>query len=83
GFFHPDNFTFGQPVYLSAIYEKAMAVQGVASVEIKEFKRWTKNAGKEKEEGLLKVSELEIVRLDNDRNFPENGKIDFVMFGGL
>ncbi len=83
GFFHPDNFTFGQPVYLSAIYEKAMTVQGVASVEIKEFKRWTKNANKEKEEGLLKVSELEIVRLDNDRNFPENGKIDFIMFGGL
>jgi len=83
GFFHPDNFTFGQAVYLSAIYEKAMGVQGVASVEIKEFKRWSKNAGTEKEEGLLKVSELEIVRLDNDRNFPENGKIDFIMSGGL
>jgi hypothetical protein len=83
GFFHPDNFTFGQPVYLSSIYERAMMVQGVASVEIKEFKRRAKSAGSEKEDGLLKVSELEIVRLDNDRNFPENGKIDFIMFGGL
>jgi len=33
GFFHPDNFTFGQPVYLSRIYQTAMNVAGVASVE--------------------------------------------------
>ena len=30
GFFHPDQFTFGQPVYLSRIYEAAMAVAGVS-----------------------------------------------------
>ena len=28
GFFHPDNFTFGQPVYLSPIFAAAMAVSG-------------------------------------------------------
>ena len=33
GFFHPDNFSFGAPVYLSAIVARAMQVPGVASVD--------------------------------------------------
>jgi len=28
-------------------------------------------------------AELEIILLDNDPNFPENGKIEFKVFGGL
>lgn len=83
GFFHPDNFTFGQPVYLSALYQRAMEVAGVASVEVKTFQRWGKIAKNEKEDGLLEPAELEIIRLDNDPNFPENGKIEFLMYGGL
>ncbi|PVM82174.1 putative baseplate assembly protein [Caulobacter endophyticus] len=39
GVFNPDNFTFGQPVYLSAIYAAAQAVDGVASVEVTRFQR--------------------------------------------
>lgn len=83
GFFHPDNFTFGQPVYLSALYQRAMEVAGVASVEVKKFQRWGKIAKKEKEDGFLKPAELEIIRLDNDPNFPENGKLEFLVYGGL
>jgi len=83
GFFHPDNFTFGQPVYLSQIYQRAMEVAGVASVEVKRFQRWGKKPDNEKEEGFLEPEVLEVIRLDNDPNFPENGKIDFEMYGGL
>lgn len=83
GFFHPDNFTFGQAVYLSAIYKLAMSVSGVESVEAVTFKPWAKKSGTEKEDGYLKPEELEIIRLDNDPNFPENGKIEFNMLGGL
>ena len=83
GFFNPDIFTFGQPVYVSAIYEKAMSVDGVASVELKTFKRMTMPANLEKEKGVLQPDKSEIIRLDNDPNFPENGKINFLMFGGL
>jgi len=83
GFFHPDNFTFGQPVYLSQIYQRALEVAGVASVEVKRFQRWGKKANKEKEQGFLEPDSLEVIRLDNDPNFPENGKIDFEMYGGL
>ena len=34
GLLHPDNFTFGQTVYLSPLYAAALAVEGVESVEI-------------------------------------------------
>ena len=83
GFFHPDVFTFGQPVYLSAIYERAMRIDGVASVELKSFKRLSRPASLEIRNGILQPGESEIIRLDNDPNFPENGKINFLMFGGL
>jgi hypothetical protein len=83
GFFHPDNFTFGQSLYLSHIYKEAMAIAGVASIEVKQFKRWAKNPGTELKDGLLKPSELEILRLDNDPSLPENGKIEFILSGGL
>lgn len=83
GFFHPDNFTFGQPVYLSQIYKNAMEVAGIASAEVVRFQRWGKKANHEIEYGMLAPADFEIVRLDNDPNFPENGRIAFEMYGGL
>ena len=83
GFFHPDNFTFNQPLYLSRIYEAAMEVAGVASVEVTLFRRWGKLSAGEIDKGVLIPSTLEIIKLDNDPNFPENGKISFSMEGGL
>lgn len=83
GFFHPDNFTFGQPVYLSKIYQTAMAVAGVASVEAVRFQRWGKIANQELDTGMLVPASLEIIQLDNDPNFPENGRIAFDMHAGL
>lgn len=82
-FFHPDNFTFGQPVYLSSIYRTAMAIDGVASVEIRKFQRWAKNPNGEIVNGLIQPLELEILRLDNDPSLPENGQINFTMLNGL
>jgi hypothetical protein len=83
GFFHPDEFSFGQPVYLSAVYQKVMSIDGVASVELTTFKKQNRPSDLERENGVIKPSGNEIIRLDNDPNFPENGKIDFLMFGGL
>ena len=83
GFFHPDNFTFGQPVYLSQIYQAAMEVAGVAAAEVLIFQQWGKTPMGEMDKGFLKPGALEVIRLDNDPNFPENGKIDFKMHGGL
>ena len=83
GFFHPDNFTFGKPIYLSQIYQHAMAVSGVASVEVTAFQRFGKLPNHELENFVLEPTPLEIVRLDNDPNFPENGTITFELHGGL
>ena len=86
GFFHPDNFTFAQPLYLSAVVAKAMAVPGVQWIETTgdrvRFQRWGRTANRELENGEMTFDRLEIARLDNDPNAPENGRIEFIMEGG-
>ncbi|MGD2178596.1 MAG: putative baseplate assembly protein, partial [Anaerolineae bacterium] len=83
GFFHPDRFTFGQPVYLSQIVSTAMEVPGVEWVDVLAFHRWGKAPLGEREAGVISTGRLEIAVLDNDHNTPENGKIEFIMEGGL
>ncbi|NPD27104.1 putative baseplate assembly protein [Corallococcus exiguus] len=90
GFFHPDRFTFGQPVYLSQLVAAAMKVPGVGWVETEDapgkpqrFRRWGQVPRDEWKNGLIAMDRLEIARLDNDPSQPENGKIDFFMQGGL
>ncbi len=88
GFFHPDNFTFGQSVYLSQIVATAMQVPGVRWIDTSDqppnlFKRWGEPAHGEFAAGQIDMGRLEIARLDNDPSLPENGKIDFIMEGGL
>ncbi len=82
GFFHPDNFTFGQTLYLSRVYEAAMAVAGVSSVVVTEFHRWGKEPAGEREDGFIEAGPMEILRLDNDPNFAEYGVIEFIFCGG-
>jgi hypothetical protein len=83
GLFHPDNLTFGQSIFLSHIYEAAMRVDGVVSVQINQFKRFAESENNELENGFLSISSSEIPRLDNDSNFQENGVITFTLEGGL
>jgi predicted phage baseplate assembly protein len=83
GLFHPDAFTFGQPVYLSRVYEIVMSVDGVAHADVTTFQRWGSLADRELENALLVVGGHEIARLDNDPNYPENGKLVLTMAGGL
>lgn len=83
GFFHPDNFTFGQSVYLSQIIATAMHLPGVEWVETLRFKKQDRPAGRELEEARIEVGPLEIARLDNDPDARENGRIEFILEGGL
>jgi len=82
GFFHPDNFSFGQPLYLSQLYAAVVAVEGVESASVKQFQRWGKLASHELQQGYIPMDRLEILRLDNDPNFPENGILRLNMGGG-
>ncbi len=90
GFFYPDNFTFGQPVYLSQMIALAMQVPGVKWVDAEDapglpnrFRRWGQPSRGEFAKGEITMERLEIARLDNDPSLPENGKLDFFMEGGL
>jgi hypothetical protein len=83
GFFHPDDFTFGQTVYLSQMISVAMGVAGVAWIEPARFQRWGEAAHNELEDGRITFDRLEIARLDNNPDVPDNGKLEFYMEGGL
>lgn len=82
GLLHPDNFGFGQTVYLSPIYAAAQAVPGVASVNITKFQRWGAPDAMPREEGKIILGRLEIARIDNDPNFPEHGVLRLSLGGG-
>ena len=82
GFFHPDRYTFGTPLYLSAVVAAAMAVAGVASVQVKRFQRWGRKPNGERDAGLIGIGTLEVLRVDSDPSFHENGQISFVVEGG-
>jgi hypothetical protein len=80
GFFHPDNFTFGQSLHVSKIYAAVIAVPGVQSAQITRLARLhTAQPDNETSvnlaQGFLAVGPDQIARLDNDRNFPENGSL--------
>jgi hypothetical protein len=82
GLFHPDNFSFGDPVWLSRIYAAVMAVPGVASVKATTFRRRGTSATKPLEDGVIRLGRLEIAQCENDRNFPERGSVTISMGGG-
>src|SRR5260370_27468206 len=63
GFFHPDRFTFGGPVYLSAIVAATQAVEGVQSVTPQAFQRQREDASSALGTRVLPMSPLEIARL--------------------
>ncbi len=83
GFFHPDNFTFGQPVYLSRIIAAVMQTPGVDWVKPLTFQRYGQPARNELQDELITFERLEIARLDNDPNAQEKGRLIFDMKGGL
>jgi hypothetical protein len=87
GFFHPDNFTFGDNLFTSRIYAAAMEIPGVQSVTIVRLAR--AHAAQPQAEtslnlaqGFFAVGTDEVIRLDNDRNFRENGTLTVTVFGG-
>ena len=82
GLFHPDNFTFGTPVYLSRVYAEVLAVPGVATVRATKFRRFAEPDRGELANGVLRVRDLEIARLANDPDVPERGLLTVTVAGG-
>jgi hypothetical protein len=95
GFFHVDQWTFGQPLYASQLIGRALAVQGVERVLKVSMRRWDGLTGphtvitiidpEDVPESLvdkIEVQPFEIIRLDNDPSHMERGRIQFEILGG-
>jgi hypothetical protein len=80
--FNPDNFTFGQPVYLSPLYAAAQRVDGVRAIRIVTFQRQGQKSAEALEKGKLELGRFEIARLDNNPDFPERGVFRLALEGG-
>jgi hypothetical protein len=90
GFYHADNFTFGQSALLSPVIATAMAIPGVRWVGMQidgfaqtgRFRRLDDQSVDYADTGVLKIGRREVARLDNDPNAPERGRLRFYMEGG-
>lgn len=82
GVFHPDNFTFGQAVYLSRIVAAAQAVEGVEAVRPEVFRRMVNPDPTSLDEGVISIGDLEIAQLANNPSFRERGTIKLRAGGG-
>lgn len=81
GFFHPDNFTFNQPVPSSKLIALAQVVTGVERVTLTKLERLFEDTNYINQ-GCLPISPLEIAQLENNPNFPEKGQFILDMRGG-
>jgi hypothetical protein len=93
GFFHPDLWTFGQPLHASQIIGRAMQVRGVEhavgqrvgvgasqktiSVSIKR-----RNSTVLPSDSLTQLNYNEIIQVMNDPDHLEQGTIEFDVKGG-
>jgi hypothetical protein len=82
GLFFPDNFRFGQTVYLSPIYAAARKVPGVTSVRATIFEPLGVSTSVFIQKGEIPLGPFQIARLDNDPSLPDHGKITLVLEGG-
>lgn len=89
GFFHPDQLSFGNGVRRSEIVAAAQSVPGVLSADVRGLRRVSDPhdpTGVIPDDavvsGLLPLGALEIARMDNDPNRPENGRLVINMRGG-
>jgi len=80
--FHPDSFSFGDPVYLSAIVAAAQAVEGVEAVWAQKFQRMGAPDATPLETGVIAIGRLEIAQLANNPNFRERGRLSLEAGGG-
>jgi hypothetical protein len=95
GFFNPDRWTFGQPLYASQLIGRALAVAGVERVLSVSIRRLHELAGpslvtitiapEDVPESFIEkldVDAFEIIEVANDPSVLEHGRIQFDIRGG-
>jgi len=86
-FFHPDQFTFGTPLYRSRLEAAIQSVTGVKGVRRIHVRRrgFMDFPADQMEDNLPEVFEVgrnEIIRVMNDPNWPERGSLKVHVEGG-
>jgi hypothetical protein len=59
-----------------------MNTEGVESAYITKFKRVGELNNLDYEMGIIETHSTEIIRANNDPNYPDDGRIEFVIRGG-
>jgi hypothetical protein len=82
GFFYADAFTFGTPLYRSALDAAIQSVPGVNGVLDIEYRRRGASDVFQSLPDILPLGSSEILRIENDRSYPERGTIRVIAEGG-
>jgi predicted phage baseplate assembly protein len=82
GYFHPDNLSFGEGIYLSSLVAAGQKTPGVECVTVTRLQRLFEPSRGELAAGFLGLRNYEIAQLENDPNHPERGKLEIVVRGG-
>jgi len=82
GFFYADSFTFGTPLYRSALEAAIQSVPGVNGVLSIDYRRRGASDIFQPLPDILPLGASEILRIENDPSFPERGTLRVVAEGG-
>jgi hypothetical protein len=80
GFFHPDNWTFGQSLHASEIAGRIQLVTGIKHINAIELQRWNEPTAGPSD--MIQVAFNEIIQVKNDPDHLETGSIRFELQGG-
>ncbi len=83
GFFHPDNFSFGDSLFLSQLVGAVQSVEGVEMVEVTKFQRLFEGPCGDEKPGELIMGDHEILQVANDSSLPEQGRLELSLKGGM
>ena len=82
GFFFADRFTFGTPLYRSRLEAAIQGVAGVSGVLLVQYRRRGATATFLDLPEVLPLGSSEILRVDNNPDYPERGTIRVFVEGG-
>ncbi|MGA8087132.1 MAG: hypothetical protein WCA10_07490 [Terracidiphilus sp.] len=82
GFFYSDAFTFGTPLYRSALDAAIQSVPGVNGVLDIEYRRRGASDVFRTLPDILPLGTSEILRIENDPSYPERGTLRVIAEGG-
>jgi hypothetical protein len=82
GFFYADAFTFGTPLYRSALDAAIQSVPGVNGVLDIEYRRRGATDIFQPLPDVLPLGSGEILRIENDSDYPERGTLRVIPEGG-